>query len=335
MKRILFLILGLTAALVLVLLALGLPVLTSIKLMLAGSLTNWYGISATLVKAIPLALAGTGIVVAWRAGMFSIGGEGQFLMGALSGAIGYQLLPNLPGPVLALLIFFLGVAGGSLYALLAGWLYVKRGIQVVISTILLNFIAIQLLSYAVTGPLKSGGVPMTKSLPTAAMLPKFDRQADLHWGFPIATVVVLALGAYLWLTYPGFLLRLVGSAPRVARSNRISVPQVQMRAMALSGALCGLAGAIEYVGLSGQLSGGFSQNWGFLAIPVALLGGLNPFGVLVSAPLFAALLSGSDNLSRYTTAGSTIVYIVQGIAVLGFVGIEAWGHRKRLAVVEP
>lgn len=315
---------GLALSLVLALVAFGLPVRESISLLFEGALADKVGWSRTLVKATPLLLTGLGMVVAWRAGMYNIGGEGQLIVGAIAGAAWASIAPSLPGPVLNVTILAASCAAGALYAAFAGWLQVARGVQAVISTILLNFVAIQLLGWAVSGPLKrpDGGLPQTAPLPESAMLARFDRQLDVHSGLAWALVMACLLWLFLYKTTWGFRLRLVGAAASAARANRISASRVAVSSMAISGALCGLAGGVEYTGITGSLGSGFPQGWGFLAIPVALLGGLHPLGVLGSSLYFGALFAGSENLGRFTAGGSTLVYVIQGVAVLGFVAMS-------------
>lgn len=331
---------ALLAVLVLTLAVFGLPVLESLRLIATGAFGNWFGVSRTLVKAIPLILTGLGMVVAWRAGMYNIGGEGQFIVGGLLGALFAKLtLGMVPGGVGASGVLLASVVGGALWAWGAGWLYVRRGVEVVISTILLNFVALQLLGWMVSGPLQEPRrqLPLTERLPEAWMLTRFDRQADLHVGIFVAVLAVVAVAFYLFRTTGGFRLRLTGENPSAARANRVQAGRVQLGAMALSGGLCGLAGGIEYVGLAGQLGTTFSQQWGFLAIPVALLGGLNPYGVALSSVYFGALFAGSDQLSRFTaggSVGSTLIYVIQGLAVLVIVGFAAWRSRRPAVAVE-
>ena len=313
------------AGLVLTLIVFRLPVGESLKLMFQGALADKNGIARTLLKATPLMLTGLGATVAWRAGMYNIGGEGQFLVGTLFGCAFAKVgLHTMPGGVLLVGIILSCIVGGAAWAWIAGWLFARRGVEVVISTILLNFIAIQLLDWAVSHPLQEAKhqLPQTDMLPEAAMLPRIDRQLDLHLG--IAIVFVVALGVWAWLRYTkaGYRLRLVGASPSAARANNVNAKRVQVGAMMLSGALCGLAGGIEYVGLAGQVGQGFSQQWGFLGIPVALLGGLNPLGVIPSAEFGGALFAGSENLARFTPAGATLVYVIQAVVVLGLVAVN-------------
>lgn len=302
--------------------------LGSAKLLAQGAFGDQLGITRTLVKWIPLMLTGLGIVVAWRGGMYNIGGEGQFVVGGVAGAFAARPLldSSLSWPVMSILILGASILGGAAWGWLAGWLFVKRGVEVVISTILLNFVAIQTLAYLVTGPLqeKAGRLPQTDRLGNAQALPKFSPAFDLHYGIFLALTLVAVIAVFLYRTKAGFKLRLVGENDRAARANRISAPQSKLVAMSISGGLCGLAGGVEYMGVTQQLGQGFSQNWGFLAIPVALLAGLNPLVVCLSALYFAAILAGSKNLSGFTADGTVLIYVVQAAAVLGLVALRKW-----------
>jgi general nucleoside transport system permease protein len=314
-------------ALIVTLAVFRLPVGPSLALIWQGGLGDAAGLSRTAVKATPLLLAALGMVVAWRAGMYNIGGEGQLLMGALLGAcvakFGVPL--GIPGLAGWLLILVVSMIGGALWATVASWLAIRRGVEVVIGTILLNFVAVQLLNWAVAGPLQEvkHTVPLTDALPDAWMLPKLNRQLDVNLGSVIALLLAVAVYFFLFRSVKGYQLRLVGESPRAARAYRISPTKAKYLAMAWSGALCGLAGGLDYAGVAGQLGNGFSQQWGFLAIPVALLGALHPLGVIPSAIYFGALFAGSENLARFTPAGTTIVFLIQGAAVLTFVAVQS------------
>ncbi len=318
---------GLIVVLILTLAAFQLPIVDSVKLIFEGAFADKFAWSRSAVKMTPLLLTGLGMVIAWRAGVYNIGGEGQFVVGAIFGAaIGKALIganaTGMPGG--SVLILGGCAVGGAIWAWFAGWLYVRRGVEVVISTILLNFIAIQLLGYAVSGPLQEQKrqVPQSDLLPESLMLARFDRQTDVHWGTVLAVVMAVLLTVFLYRTVMGYRLRLVGDNPKVARVNYIDPGKVQLSSMALSGAMCGLAGGVEYLGLVGQLGTTFPQQWGFLGIPVALLGGLNPMLTAGAAFFFGALFAGTENLARFTPAGTTIVYVIQATAVLAYVGLS-------------
>jgi ABC-type uncharacterized transport system permease subunit len=317
--------------LVLTLALAGLPVFSSLKLIFDGAFGNTFGLTRTAIKATPLLLLGLGMVVAWRAGMYNIGGEGQFVMGGIFGALIAKLFLHVSTPPLleTTSILIASLIGGALWASLAAWLFVKRGVQVVISTILLNFIALQVLGWAVEHPLQEAKhqLPQTDEISNAVMLWKPDRQLDFHAGVFIALLAAPVIYIILYRTVFGFRLRLVGANARAARASRVNTSSIQFQSLALSGALCGLAGGVELVGISGLLGTGFAQGWGFMAIPVALLGGLHPIGVIFSAILFGAIFAGTENLARFTTGGPTLVYVIQAIAVFALVGFQIFRER--------
>jgi ABC-type uncharacterized transport system permease subunit len=323
---------GLFVILVLTLAAFGLPVIESLRLIAQGAFGDKFGISRTAVKSTPLLLTGLGMVIAWRGGMYNIGGEGQFILGGIFGALVSKLVVGatwMPPIALTTAILLGSIVGGALWASFSALLYVKRGVEVVISTILLNFIATQLLGWAVEGPLQQSKhqLPQTEELPQAIMLWRPSAQVDLHAGVLLALLVAALTYVLLYKTVLGYRIRLVGANARAARAGRVEPRAIQLQALAISGALCGLAGGVEYTGMAGLLGSDFSQGWGFMAIPVALLGGLHPIGTIFSALFFGAVFAGSENLGRFSAGGSTLLYVIQGVAVLGLVGFRALGAR--------
>lgn len=320
---------GLLLVVGLALIAFRLPLADSLRLLYEGAFADKFGIHRTIIKSVPLILTGLGIVISWRAGVFNIGGEGQLLVGVCAGAVAASWTGSLVVILLACIV------GGAFYASIAGWLYVKRGVNVVISTILLNFVAIQLVNYLVRGPLQESthSIPQTTALPTSAMFRILDPQTTLHAGIFLAPIAALCIWLWLQKTPSGFRLRLTGANSMAARAARIPVPRVQFWALVLSGAVCGLAGGVQYVGVSGYLNDQFSPGWGLLGIPVALLGGLHPLGVMASGLYFGALLAGSKNLEAFGAASSSLVFAMQGITVLAFVGLQEYSKRKVAAGV--
>lgn len=311
----------------------GIPLGEGSKLLFEGAFGDKVAISQSLVRATPVLLTATGITVAWRAGAFNIGGEGQLLAGAiLAATIGKVILNTHLGLAGCLLMMLGAAAGGALWSGLAGVLYLKRGVDLVIGTILLNFIADNLLLFFVGGPLRKAGQtsPITDQLPDDLMLPKFSRQSDLHLGILIALLVAIGVGIWMFRTRSGYFSRIVGANARFARSNRLDANQVKFRAMILSGAVCGLAGGIQYLGINGQITGSFSHQDGFLGIPVALVGALNPFAVIPSSVLFGGLFAATSNLSRFGGIGSYFVYVIQAATVLGLLLFRSIND-KRLA----
>jgi len=194
----------------------------------------------------------------------------------------------------------------------------------------MNFLALLTLEWTLRGPLQESKKQtfVTDTLPNQVMLLRFDEGTDLHSGVFIALIATVLIWIFLNYTIPGFQLRVVGDSPDAARANKLPVGAIQIRAMAISGGLCGLAGSVDYVGLTGRLADGFSQNWGFVAIPVALLGGLSPLGTLASATYFGGLFAGSEVLKRATPIGNSVVPAVQGFAVLAYIVI-LWALNRK------
>ena len=311
----------------------GIPLGEGSKLLFEGAFGDKVAISQSLVRATPVLLTAIGITVAWRAGAFNIGGEGQLLAGAiLAATVGKIILNAHLGFAGCLLMLIAAATGGAIWSGLAAGLYLKRGVDLVIGTILLNFIADNLLLFFVSGPLRKAGQtsPITDQLPDALMLPKFSRQSDLHLGIIIALLVAIGVGIWMFRTRSGYFSRIVGANARFARSNRLNADQVKFRAMVLSGAVCGLAGGIQYLGINGQITGSFSHQDGFLGIPVALVGALNPFAVIPSSVLFGGLFAATSNLSRFGGIGSYFVYVIQAATVLGLLLFRSIND-KRLA----
>ncbi|HZO92084.1 MAG TPA: ABC transporter permease [Chthonomonadaceae bacterium] len=333
---------GLLALMSLTFLALRINPITALMALWEGAFGNassghLYPLSETLVKTSPLLLTGLGIVVAWRAGLFSIGAEGQLLMGALSAAALARFASSLPGPLLTLLMILAAMAAGALWGAIAGWLRVRRNVQEVISTIMLNYIALALVGWMVRGPLQERAriSPQSEPVPDAALFARIIPPAwsggiptRLHSGVLLAFLAAIVVYLYLYYTAAGFGLRVVGQNPEAARAARFPVPKLRMQAMAISGALCGLAGGVELLGIAIRLYDNFSPGWGYTAIPVALLGGLHPLGTVLSALFFGALTAGSGNLERFSGVPSVVINIIQAAAVLAVVGVRAWRARR-------
>lgn len=292
-----------------------------------GAFGGDIGWGRTLVNFAPLLLTGLGVTIAWRAGMYNIGGEGQYIIGGLCGAAIAR--SGQGGPWLILLATAIG---GASFGALAGWLQVKRGVHAAISTILLNFIALQALAWAVTGPLQAAGTTasQTAELAPYQMLVRWSQRTDLHLGVILVVIMGLLVWGFMSYSVAGFHIRLTGENPRAARAAKLNADGIRLQAMGLSGALCGLAGGIQFTGVSGVIDIGFSQQWGFLGIPVALLGGLNALGVMISSFLFGGLMAGSQSLSRTTPGGDLLIFVIQGAAVLAFLLIQRF-RRPALA----
>jgi ABC-type uncharacterized transport system permease subunit len=325
-----------------VLLALGgYDVRTALAALWTGSVGSWYALtSATLVRSVPLMLSGCAVAIAFRAGVFNIGAEGQLLAGAAAATAVALALPSL-GVVALLLALVLGAVGGAGWAGVAAMLRARFGVLEVISTIMLNFVALYAVSYLVRGPLQepSHAYPQTTSIAVAVRLGQLPGAGRLHVGLLLALGAAAAAGWMLRHTAAGFRLLAVGeSASAAASAGQIDVGAVTTRAFLVSGALAGLAGAVEVLGVTYALYENISPGYGYTAIAVALLAGLDPWRVVLSAILFAALEAGAGAMQRDAGVPSTLVSIVEALLILAVVGAQALRRRTTaplLAVPAP
>ena len=276
--------------------------------------------SGTLKRATPLIALGIAVSVAFRAGVLNIGADGQFLAGASAAVAAGLALSGLPPAALLPIELAAGACGGAMWAGIAAILRRRYDVTEVVSTLLLNFVAVNLIGYLVRGPLQepSRGYPESSLLGSAARLPLLVRGQRLHYGFAIACV--LAGGAWWFATRAasGFRARVVGTSPSVARSaSLIDVAVVKSRALVASGAIAGIAGFSEVAGVTYRLYDGLSPGYGYTAIAVALLAGLNPIGVLVSGVMFGALGAGADGMQRDAGIPAEFATIVAALVILG------------------
>jgi ABC-type uncharacterized transport system permease subunit len=294
-----------------------LPALRALALGAFGSGAAW---TATLLKTGPLLFTGLAVALAFRCGVWNIGAEGQLYGGALlATAVATRLAPPDAGAWLAPVVLIAGAAGGALFGAVAGWLRAARGVSEVISTILLNFVAIQLVAFAIQGPLqeRAGAYPQSDAFPPGALLPALGR---LHGGLVVAVALAFAVHALLERTALGFRLRAVGLSPVAARFAGLSPERLGTLALTLAGALAGLAGAGEIAGITGRLYEGLSPGTGYTAIAVALLARLEPLAVIPSALFFGALASGAAAMQRDAGVPSVATQVVQGLVILLSIG---------------
>jgi simple sugar transport system permease protein len=292
----------------------------AMQAMVRGAAGSWYAItSATLVRAIPLALAGLAVAIAFRAGLLNIGAEGQLLAGAAGAAAIATLAGKTPGAYVLPFVLFAGVVAGGAWAGIASWLRQRFGVLEVISTIMLNFVALNAVGWLVRGPLQEPTriYPQTEALVPALQLPVLLSGTRLHLGVVLA--VVLAFVSWWWMrsTAGGFRLRAVGmNADAAAVSGRINVARVSLFAFLASGALAGLAGAVELTGVTYALYESLSPGYGYTAIAVALLARLHPLGVLGTAILFGALQAGGNAMQRDAGVPIALVNVVEAVLIL-------------------
>jgi len=299
-----------------------------------GAFGSPYKLGNTLVATTPLLLTGLGVAIAFQCKIWNIGGEGQFLVGSLACsalAINCHFVSNLP-PVLLLPIILLGsLAAGAAWAGISAALKAWREVPEVISTIMLNFVAIYLLSYMVNGPMErpDHSQPATQMLQGNATLPLFSQilpslfpPSPLHIGFLMALIATVGVWILIYKTPIGFCMKLVGANTDAARLSGISVNGVMTTAMLMSGCLCGLAGGIELCGRIGFIPEGYSPGYGFQAIAVALLGRLSPIGVLIASIFIGALSVGCQNMERTAGINHQVGYIIQAVALLALLATQ-------------
>jgi general nucleoside transport system permease protein len=292
-----------------------------------GALGGARPLTETALKATPLVIMGLGLVVAFRCRIWNIGGEGQYFAGALAGTVvGLLGQASLPAALLIPLMLVAGFAGGAGWAALAAWLRLGFGVNEIIATIMLNFVALYSVSYLARGPLRDpiGYLPQSARLEEAARLPTLPG-SRIHLGVLIALLLVPAIYVLLWKTTAGFRLRAVGSSTRVAAATGIDVRAAVALAFLTSGALAGLSGIIEVSALHARLKDGISGDYGFTGILVALLGRLHPAGVLLAGVFFAILTIGTQ--SMHSTLPIALSQVLQVIVILVVLVADALARR--------
>lgn len=301
----------------------GIPFGISPRLLLGtlyeGSAGSSFAIAATLIKMVPLLLTGLSVVIAFRAGVWNIGAEGQFIAGAIFASV---FAPA--GVVIALLA---AMIGGAIWSSIASVMRLWRNAPEVLSTILLNFVALHVLGWVVNGPLQESGAkyPQTDLIPDKAWLRTLG-SSDVHSGIVIA---LAAAGFAWWLLYgtrEGLRLRATGFNPSAARWAGINVDAQIARAMAMSGAFAGLAGGIELCGVTHRLFERFAAGYGYSGIAVALLAGLHPGAAAIAALFFGAMASGAGELQRAGFTAS-VASVAQAVVILTLIAFGRFHAR--------
>ena len=280
-----------------------------------GSVGSTFALQGTLLKSVPLLLTGLSVVIAFRAGVWNIGGEGQFIVGALAALLAsrFGLVPSLLAAMVA------GAAWASLASLMRLW----RNAPEVLTTILLNFTAIHLLGWCVNGPLRERTAMYPQTDAALATLPRFG---GLHAGIAIAIAAAIVSWWLLYRTDEGLRLRATGFNASAATWAGVDVRAQLVRAMAISGAAAGLAGGIELLGVTNRLFERFAAGYGYSGIAVALLAQLHPLGSLASAFFFGALVTGAGELQRTANISAAVAILGQAVVILVLIGFE---HARR------
>jgi simple sugar transport system permease protein len=307
--------------------------------MLEGAFGSPNALAETLVKATPLLFVGLGISIAFRGGVINIGGEGQYIIGALMATVFALNAPDLPTWILIAVAMLLGFLGGALWGAIAGALKAYLNVNEILSTIMLNQIAVQSMNFLLRGPLidpvqaaAASQIPQTARFAEVFDLPRWI-PTRLHLGAALAVLLAGLVYLFLWRTAIGYRIRAVGLNPHASRYAGIRVNRYTVLALLLSGAFAGLAGAVQVLGVSHRMltdgsATGFTGGVGFNGIVAALFGQLHPIGTIPAAFLFGGLLVGANSLQRAMQVPSALVGTLNGLVVVFVVSSEILKRRR-------
>jgi len=304
----------------------GADIVKAYTVILTEPLKDMIGITEIIVRAIPLSLIALGIAIAFRSGILNIGAEGQMLMGILASSATAIACASLPKPILVPLSILAGAAGGAVWGGIAGVLKARLGVNEILSTVMLNYIAAQFYTFLLRGPMMDpeelvtgSGTPQTVRMPRSAWLDRLLPGTRLHAGVYIAIGLAIVVFFLLWRTTAGFRMRAAGAEAKAARYSGVKVQRYLVIAMLLSGAFAGMAGAVEVLGVHRRAIEGISGGYGFTGIVVALFGGLHPAGIIPASMFFGLLLLGADMTQRLADVPANMVLVLQGAIILSIV----------------
>ena len=313
--------------------------------LLKGAFGSGDALADTAVRAMPLLLVGTGICIAFRASVINIGGEGQIVCGALLSTVTALALPDLPSVILIPMVLLAGVIGGGFWGAIPGALKAYLGVNEILSTIMLNIVAIQVMNYLLRAPLidpleiqRGTRIPQTERLSENADLPILIAGTRLHLGVVVALLASVLAWVFLWRTTVGFKTRAVGHNSAAANYAGMPFKRMTMLALTYSGAMCGLAGAVLVFGsqshrfITDGSSFGFTGSAGFNGIVAALFGGLHPLWTIPSSFLFGGLLVGANAMQRAIQIDSALVIGLNGLIVVFVVSSTRVRTRLRQAL---
>lgn len=315
----------------------GKSISASLGALVEGSVGSSFAIGNTLNKAAPLLLVALGFILANAAGLVSIGGEGQIFIGgtcAVAAALGTSSLPK-PLPLVAALVA--GFAGGGFWSAIAGWLRARVGVNEVIVTLLLNYIAINITEYVTNekGLLRDGDAePQSAEIPGAARLGRLlpNSTSQLHLGVILAVIAAIVVWFILRRTVPGFRIRMLGKNAQVAARNGVSLRTMSVGVMFGAGGLAGLAGTSMLLGEQFRLRPGFSPGYGFDGIAVALIANNNPLAAIPAAVLFGGLRAGGNLLEAQVQVPQALVLVIQGAIIFAVAGMSLFLQRTPVVV---
>lgn len=318
-----------------ILLMLGTNPIEAYGVMLDGAFGNEASLFRTLTRATPLLIIAVGICIAFRAGVINIGAEGQLFVGAISAtAFSIYVGASWHPAILVPSTLLVGLLAGAAWGAVPGFLKARFEVNEILSTVMMNEIAVQLLLFLLSGPMidpqqlaQGTRVPQSAQLPESSWLARLAPPSQLHTGLFVGLAAAVVVYLLLWRTTLGFRIRAVGQNRDASRYAGIDVPRYLMLGIVLSGALAGLAGAVEVTGITHRVVEGFAVGYGFSGIVVALFGRLHPLGAIPSAFLFGALLVGADRMQRTMQIPSATITVLQGLVVIFVVSSDLWVRR--------
>ena len=312
-----------------------------------GAFGSPNSIAETLVKATPLLLVGIGICISFRGDVINIGGEGQMIVGGIMATLVGLTFTDWPGWVVIVLAMLMGFLGGAIWGGIPGYLKAHFGVNEILSTVMMNAIAVQLMNFLLRGPMidpsqaeLASKIPQTARLLDVFRLPRWA-PTRLHLGFLIAVILAFVVYILLWRTTLGYRIRAVGQNPHAARYAGINVKRHIVIALLLSGAFAGLAGAVQVYGVNYRMitdgsASGFTGSAGFNGIVAALFGQLHPIGTIPASVFFGALLVGANKMQRVVQVPAALITALNGLVVIFVVSSDYWRRkrqRQRLANV--
>lgn len=279
-----------------------------------GAFGSKNNIGETFVKATPLIFTSLAATFAYKCGVFNLGGQGQFVMGAVASALVATTNNSLEGLPLIVVSLTAGTIAGGLWGMIPGILKITRGLNELIVSIMLNYIAILFMGYLYTVPLRDGSVPQTAAV--RANLARLVEGPRTHTGIIIAVVVTIVIHYFMFHTAAGFKLRAVGMNQVASFYNGFPVKRLMLISFIVSGAIAGLGGSIELHGTQNRLMSGFGGNYGFDGVAIALIAQLNPIGSLIVAYLFAVLRTGATTMQVGTGLPTAVIDIIQALIIV-------------------
>ena len=310
--------------------------------LISGAFGSRNSISETLIQMVPLIFTALSYAIAMRCGLINLGAEGQLYIGAVAGAFVGARFGGIPGPIHILLVLFCGFLGGALWGLIVGVLKVRFGASELITTIMLNYIALEFVSFCVTNPpfrdMTPGAAPRMAPVLDSVKLPIMLARTRLHIGLIIALIGIVVYYIFMWKTTKGYEMRVIGLNPGAGQYSGMNIKSNGVLAIFIAGGFAGLGGVINIIGLQYFLAEGFSNNFGFSGIAVALLGGLHPVGMIASGLLFGALNSGGIKMQLLAQVPAASIYMIQGMIIIFAVSRELFiyfGRGKKLFKLKP